>query len=119
MLYDISSIFFILTSNLKLLPLFNFLPIYICPLELPEDLRDRNLSPLKQEMGDMEGLLCLGWPHRVLLGFSSPFSLIFLNPEGNLGGTRKGIVFGQRLTINSAGKVSFKGTWFQAVSVTP
>ena len=34
MLYDISSsFFFILTSNLKLLPLFNFLPIYIWPLE--------------------------------------------------------------------------------------
>ena len=44
-------------------------------------------------MGDMEGLLYLGRPHRVLLGFGPPFSLILLHPEGNRGGTRKGIKF--------------------------
>ena len=39
MLYYISSIFFlILTSNLKLLPLFNFLPIYIWLLEVKQAL---------------------------------------------------------------------------------
>ena len=40
---------------------------------------------------------------RVLLGFNPPFSLIFLNSEGNRVGTRKGIKFCiERLIINSA-----------------
>ena len=43
----------------------------------------------KQEMGVTEQLLCLERPHRVLLGFNPPFSLILFNPEGNSCGTRK------------------------------
>lgn len=37
----------------------------------------------------MEGLLYLGRPSRVLLGFISTFSLILLNPEGNRNEERK------------------------------
>ena len=65
-------------------------------------------------MGDMEGLLYLGGPHRVLLGLSPPFSLILLNPKGSRGGTRKGIKFWiERLIINSSGELGLRGTWFQ------
>ena len=53
-------------------------------------------------------------PHRVLLGFNPPFSLILLNPEGKRGGTRKGIKFWiERLIINLAGELGFRGTRFQ------
>ena len=51
----------------------------------------------------------------VLLGFHSPFSLIFLNPEGHGGWrcTRKGIKFWiERLIINSARELSFRETCF-------
>ena len=42
-----------------------------------------------------------------------PFSLILPNSEGNRGGTRKGIKFWiERLIINLAGKLSFRGTPF-------
>ena len=44
-------------------------------------------------MGDTEGLLYLGMSYRVLLGFSLPFSLILISPEGNKGRTRKGVWF--------------------------
>ena len=55
----------------------------------------------KQETGVMERLLYLGRPHRVLLGFNPPFSLMFLNLEGNRCRTRKGIRFWiERSTIN-------------------
>ena len=51
---------------------------------------------------------------RVLLGFNPPFALILLNPEGNRCQTRKGIKFGiERLIINSAEELSFRGTLFQ------
>ena len=64
-------------------------------------------------MGNTEGLSYLGGPRRILLGFNAPFSLILLNPEGNRGGTRKGIKFWiERLIINLAGELSFRGTPF-------
>ena len=59
-------------------------------------------------------LLYPGRPHRVLLGFKPPFSLILLNPEGNRGGARKGIKFGiERLIINSVRELGFGGTRLQ------
>ena len=65
-------------------------------------------------MGDTEGLLYLGRPHKVLLGFSLPFSLILLSPEGNRGGTRKRVkLWIKRLFINSVRELGFRGTWFQ------
>ena len=65
-------------------------------------------------MGGTKGLLYLGGPCRVLLGFSPPFSLIPLNLEGNRGMTRMGIKFWiERLIINSAGELSVGGTQFQ------
>jgi len=39
------------------------------------------------------GLLYPGGPYRVLLGFNSLFSLIFLNLEGNRNWTGKGVKF--------------------------
>ena len=49
----------------------------------------------------MERLLYLGGPHRLLLGFNPPFSLMFLNLEGNRCRTSKGIRFWiERSTIN-------------------
>ena len=55
-------------------------------------------------MGDAEGLLCLGGPLRILIGFS-PFSLILFNPEGNRGRRRKEIKFWiERLIVNPAEK---------------
>ena len=61
-------------------------------------------------MGDTEGLLYLGGPHRVLPGFSPSFSLILLNFEGNRGGIRKGIKWWiESLIINSAGELSCGG----------
>ena len=47
----------------------------------------RRLKPFsyKQEMGGMERLLDMGDPHRVLLHFSAPFSLILLSLERNKG----------------------------------
>ena len=56
----------------------------------------------------------LGGPHRILLGVNPRFSLILLNLEGNRGGTRKGIKFWiERLIINSAEELSFRGTQTQ------
>ena len=53
-------------------------------------------------MGDIEGFLYLGRPHRVLLSFNPPFSLTLLNPEGNKCRTRKGIeLWIERLILNS------------------
>ena len=53
----------------------------------------------------MERLFVVGRP---LLGFNSLFSLIILNPEGNICGTRKGIKFCiERLSINSAEELIF------------
>ena len=53
-----------------------------------------------------------GRPHRVLLSFS-PFSLMLLNAEGNRGGIRKKIkVWIERLIINSAGELGFRGLGF-------
>lgn len=58
-------------------------------------------------MGDAEGLLCLGGPLRILIGFS-PFSLILFNPEGNRGRRRKEIKFWiERLIINLAEELVF------------
>ena len=66
----------------------------------------------------MAGLLYPGGPHRVLLGFNCPFSLIFLNPEGNRCKTRKAIKYWiERLIINLAGRLDFRGTWFQRYTV--
>ena len=65
-------------------------------------------------MGDTEVLLYLGRPHRVLLGFNPPFSLLLLSPEGNRDRTRKEIKFSiERLIIYSAGELCFRGTQFQ------
>ena len=50
----------------------------------------------------------LGGPHRVLLRFTPPSSLILLNPEGNRGRTRKGIQFWiERFIRNSGGELGF------------
>ena len=65
--------------------------------------RSRRLKPFsyKQEIGDTERLSCLGGSHRVLLGFSPPFSLLLLSLEGNRCWQRKGIRFWRdRLVIN-------------------
>ena len=73
----------------------------------------RRLKPFfsTKKSGGTEGLLYPGRPRRVLLSFSLPFSL---NPEGDRGRTEKGIKFWtQRLIINLAGELSFRGTWFQ------
>lgn len=50
-----------------------------------------NSGKTKQEAGDMKG------PCRVLLSSCPLFSLIFLSPEGNRCGTRKGIKFSREV----------------------
>ena len=66
-------------------------------------------------MGNMERILCPGGPHRVLLSFNPPFSLISLNLEGNKCWTRKGIPFWiEKLIVNSAEGLGFRGTQFRA-----
>lgn len=62
----------------------------------------------KQEMGDMERLLYLEGPHRVLLSFNLLFSLILLSLEGNRCWTRKGVTFWINRLMNSAGELSFR-----------
>lgn len=42
-----------------------------------------------------------------------PFSLILLVPEGNRDRTRKGERLDEEFIINLAGKLRFRGTWFQ------
>ena len=65
-------------------------------------------------MGDAEVLLYLGRPHRVLIGSSTPFSLLLLSPEGSRDRTRKEIKFSlERLVMYSAWELSFRGTRFQ------
>ena len=50
---------------------------------------------------------------RVLLSFSSSFSLIFLHYGGNIVGTRKRITFWiERLIVNSTGELSLMETQF-------
>ena len=52
----------------------------------------------------------LGGPHRVLLGFNSPLSLILLHPVDDRDRTRKGIKFWmESLIINSTGELDFWG----------
>ena len=49
----------------------------------------------------------------MLLSFNPSFSLILLNLEGSRGGTRKGTMFWvERLIINLAKELGFRGTWF-------
>ena len=61
----------------------------------------------------MEGLLYLGRPQNVLLGFNP--SLIILNFVGNRCWTRKGIMFWiEMLIMNSAEEPSLSGTQFRA-----
>ena len=56
----------------------------------------------------------LGGPHRVLLGFNSPLSLILLHPVDDRDRTRKGIKFWmERPIINSSGELGLRGTQFQ------
>ena len=65
-----------------------------------------------QEMGDPERLACPG-DNGVLLGFTLPFSLILLNPEGTSVGQKKRIKFWmERLIINLARVLGFRGTQF-------
>lgn len=67
----------------------------------------------KQERGDMQRLLYLGRCLRVLLVFNPPFSLMLPNLKGNGGAIRKDIkLWMERWIINSAGKLSFRRTWF-------
>ena len=71
-------------------------------------------------MGGPEVLLYPGSPHRVLLGFNPPFSLILLNLEGNWGMTRKGIRFWiERLIINLARELILGGLGFNRRIVNP
>ena len=63
--------------------------------------RRRKPFSYKQEMGDTAGLLHLGKPHRVLLGFNPPF-LILLNFEGHRCWTRKGIPFWIEMLITNS-----------------
>ena len=52
-------------------------------------------------------------PHRVLRGFSLPFSLILFNSEGNRNRISRRVKFWiERLIINSAGELSFSGISF-------
>ena len=61
-------------------------------------------------MGATEESLYPGRPHRVLFDSNPLFSLILLSPEGNGGRRRKGIKFWmERLIINSAGELGFRG----------
>ena len=68
-------------------------------------------------MGDMQGLLYLGRPFRVLISFNFPFppsfSLTLLNLEGYRGRIRNGIKFWiERLIIDLPREFGFRGTWF-------
>ena len=55
-------------------------------------------------------------PHRVLLAFNFPLSLIFLNLEENTCWTRKRIQFWiEKLIINSAEELSSRGTQFHSL----
>lgn len=57
----------------------------------------------------MEGILYLGGPHSVLLGFNPPLSLILFNLGGNKGITRKGIkILIEMLILNLAEELGFR-----------
>lgn len=57
------------------------------------------------------GLLYLGGPFEVLLGFSPPFSLTLLNPDRNRDqmGKRNKVFWIERFIMNLAGEFSFRG----------
>ena len=56
----------------------------------------------------------MGGPRGILLGFNPRFSLMLLNLERNRCRTRKRIKFWiERLTINWAEELRFRGTQFQ------
>ena len=67
-------------------------------------------------MNAQKGFPAQGGSHRVLLTFDFPFSVIFLNLEGNTCWTRKGIKFWiERIIVNSAEELSFRGTQFHSL----
>ena len=77
----------------------------------------KDFVPFKYETGDMLGLLYLGRPLRVLIGFNSPFSPPFsstlLNFEEYRGRIRNRIKFWiERLIIDLPREFGFRGTWF-------
>ena len=59
---------------------------------------------MNKKWGTWKDFFYLGRPHRVLLGFNPPVSLLFLNPKGT------GFWI-ERLIINS-GELGFRGTRF-------
>ena len=58
---------------------------------------------------------CAQEPHRVLLSYKPPFSLVLLSLEENRCWTRKGILFWiEVLIINLAEELGFRGTRFES-----
>ena len=78
--------------------------------------RPRTLKPFSKnkKWGTWRDFLYLHGPHRVLLGFNPPFSLLLLSPEGSKGRTRKGIKFYiERFIIHLAEELGFGENTFQ------
>lgn len=103
---------------------------WVCSWELREGLGDRGLF-LETRNGARGGALVAGGACRILLGFSSPFSLVLLNSEGNKDRTRKGREdwmacevnpkFGRGTQLQGtsiSGGLGFRGTQFQGNSVS-
>ena len=79
-------------------------------MEFWEGLKGSSFSINKRQAEGMVGRgSLLGRPHRVLLGYDPPFSLIFLNLEGEWVQNKKGNMVLDR-EINH--KLGFRGTWF-------
>ena len=88
--------------------------ICICPFGIQGRSRRLKTFSSKQDMGDTEVLLCPCVPQSPAQ-FQPPFFEL-LNLEGNRCWTRKGITFWiERLIINLAKELSFRGTWFRSL----